>query len=312
VARVEVGAKATDLYSALGVDRSATSDQIRQAYLGKIRQVHPDITGGPDEAAKSLNAAYNVLSDQDQRAAYDASLAGDECPWCGARVPSDAVDVHVMSHIAEAARNGCQVCGRQPARRFTFKANSGFILARQIHEIDGNLCATCVTGVFREMQAHNITRGPWGLISLFMMPIYLIGNWISYGNRRGLTTPKPFDQTFDKATGLGKPVFSRVPVWIVVALISFVGFSVFQSVEADQSGSTSSGSSSGSGFSNPDAGWVVGACADVEATGLVGLTPCSGLHDARIVATPISSTSCPIETDFYVDLTSGVACLVES
>lgn len=294
------------------MSRSATSEEIRQAYVGKIRQVHPDITGGADHKAKDLNAAYNVLSDPEQRAAYDESLLGNECPWCGARVPPDAVESHVAAHLAESVLNGCQVCGRQPVERFSFKANSGFLLARRVYEVAGNLCSTCATGVFREMQAHNITRGLWGVISLFMAPIYLISNWINYSsNRDGLGPPTPYDQIYDQTTGRGKPVFSRVSVLIVVALLAFVGYSVFQDIQADVSATTPTDSSSTIDVTDPDAGWVVGACADVTGE-QVRLTSCTSFADARIVETPMNEQSCPIETDFYVELSRGVACFVEN
>lgn len=89
---------------------------------------------------------------------------------------------------------------------------------------------------------------------------------------------------------------------IAVVLFGVAGFLVF--------GSTSP-TGSPSGVSNPDAGWSVGACADIRGADVV-LVSCSGSSDARIVATPSSEQSCPLETNFYVDLASGVACLVET
>lgn len=95
------------------------------------------------------------------------------------------------------------------------------------------------------------------------------------------------------------------PGLIAVAVILFgiAGFLVF--------GESGSSGESPSGEFNPDAGWSIGACADVSG-GDVILVSCSGSSDARIVATPSSEQSCPLETDFYVDLASGVACLVEN
>lgn len=94
------------------------------------------------------------------------------------------------------------------------------------------------------------------------------------------------------------------PGLIAVAVILFgiAGFAIF--------GDGSSGESR-SGPSNPDAGWTVGACADVTGDDVI-LVSCSGSSDARIVATPSSEQNCPLETDFYVELDDGVACLVET
>lgn len=63
-----------DYYDILGVPRSADEKEIRQAYRRLARQHHPDVNPGDDEAAerfKTINAAYEVLSDADKREKYD-------------------------------------------------------------------------------------------------------------------------------------------------------------------------------------------------------------------------------------------------
>ena len=63
-----------DYYDILGVPRNADEKEIRQAYRRLARQHHPDVNPGDDAAAerfKSINAAYEVLSDTDKRAKYD-------------------------------------------------------------------------------------------------------------------------------------------------------------------------------------------------------------------------------------------------
>ena len=63
-----------DYYDILGVPRTADEKAIRQAYRRLARQHHPDVNPGDDGAAerfKSINAAYEVLSDADKRAKYD-------------------------------------------------------------------------------------------------------------------------------------------------------------------------------------------------------------------------------------------------
>lgn len=63
-----------DYYSVLGVPRDATPAQIKQAFRKLARRYHPDVSKAPDAAArmKAVNEAYSVLSDAEQRAAYDA------------------------------------------------------------------------------------------------------------------------------------------------------------------------------------------------------------------------------------------------
>lgn len=63
-----------DFYDILGVSRTADEKEIRQAYRRLARQHHPDVNPGDGESAerfKSINAAYEVLSDADKRAKYD-------------------------------------------------------------------------------------------------------------------------------------------------------------------------------------------------------------------------------------------------
>ena len=63
-----------DLYSVLGVSRTATEKEIRQAYRRLARQLHPDVNPRDKQAAerfKEANRAYEVLSDAEKRKLYD-------------------------------------------------------------------------------------------------------------------------------------------------------------------------------------------------------------------------------------------------
>lgn len=62
-----------DYYDVLGVQRTASKDELKKAYRRLAREYHPDISkqDGSDEQFKEINEAYEVLSDDDKRAAYD-------------------------------------------------------------------------------------------------------------------------------------------------------------------------------------------------------------------------------------------------
>ncbi len=72
-----------DYYSALGVDRGASTDDIKKAFRRLAMQYHPDRNHEPGAEArfKEVNEAYEVLSDPDKRSAYDrfghAGLGGN-------------------------------------------------------------------------------------------------------------------------------------------------------------------------------------------------------------------------------------------
>src|ERR1700675_3276736 len=63
-----------DYYAALGVKKSASSDDIRKAFRKLARKYHPDVNPGDksaEEKFKTISEANEVLSDPKKRKIYD-------------------------------------------------------------------------------------------------------------------------------------------------------------------------------------------------------------------------------------------------
>jgi curved DNA-binding protein CbpA len=70
--------KFTNYYKLLGIDATVDQQTVKQAYLAKIKEWHPDKnpdrTTEAEEKTKALNQAYQILGNPERRKNYDRML----------------------------------------------------------------------------------------------------------------------------------------------------------------------------------------------------------------------------------------------
>lgn len=63
-----------DYYEVLGINKAASQEEIKKAFRTKAKELHPDRNSdNPNAEAqfKEANEAYDILKDEEKKAAYD-------------------------------------------------------------------------------------------------------------------------------------------------------------------------------------------------------------------------------------------------
>jgi hypothetical protein len=115
------------------------------------------------------------------------------CPRCGqssssaqtaAPVPQSAPPPTVRGPAppyVQPATSRCQSCGaQQPTQRVEFRQNIGLLIMRLTRKVAGQLCPDCIEKHFWSTTLVTLFAGWWGLISLFVTPVFLLLNLASY------------------------------------------------------------------------------------------------------------------------------------
>jgi molecular chaperone DnaJ len=123
-----------DYYKILGVNKSASDEEVKKAYRKLAHQYHPDKAGGNAAQFKEINEAYQVLSDKTKRTQYDrfgtadpmgaggagqwGGFAGGVPPnWEGVNVGFDPSQFGNMGDIGDIFESFFEGMGVRPKRK---------------------------------------------------------------------------------------------------------------------------------------------------------------------------------------------------
>lgn len=105
-----------DHYAILGIDKSATPDQIKKAYRKLASQHHPD-KGGDTAKFQQIQEAYAVLSDPEKKAQYDnPQPQGFRNPPGGFQWNTNGIDINDIFGMAFGDMRSGVRAGRQLLR----------------------------------------------------------------------------------------------------------------------------------------------------------------------------------------------------
>ncbi len=299
-------------YDVLGVEPSASVDEIRARYHELANRYHPDHNGDVPETARrhlddvmsELNVAWATLSEPGMRLDYDRMLRAEHAttttsPSGRGASASPASSSYQSGPVARPRRDDeCIMCGSHPVATVTLRQATGKVIWWVRRQMTAPLCRDCGMAEFRDLQNRTMLTGWWGVISFFANCLFVLSNSGAALKLRNLEPPTRtdlIDVPLPRPLAPGKSIFARPGIWVTAVVVA--GLIVF----AASGGATSPTSS---------AGWSVGSC--VEGTTVASPVDCSESHDGKIIATRADSDHCPFTADGYVDDDSGIVYCIDS
>jgi len=122
------------------------------------------------------------------------------------------------------SETSCRVCHRAPAANVSFHGHEGLLVLMRFSRTEGPFCRECGLAVYRDISAHTLLRGWWGVASLFITAGVLVLNTVRRARVAALAeSSRPVnDRTLDP----GKPLLDRasafgllVPALLVIYVV---------------------------------------------------------------------------------------------
>jgi len=191
------------LYEALGVARTASSEQIQEAYRNLAKQVHPD-AGGNAALFRLVREAYETLIDPAARAVYDDTLAPSKT--AGGR-----------NALRPPGPGECDVCGAHWARQMHLRRHTGMLIMWRVHHLEGQFCQQCGLALFRDYMNWTLMAGWWGVIAFYANLYAIVANWLALRQLsqvplvgRHAVVQAPFAHSLPS----GRPLIARSGIWV--------------------------------------------------------------------------------------------------
>lgn len=92
---------------------------------------------------------------------------------------------------SQSSPPACISCRLQvPTKLVKFQQNIGMVVMRRRWRVSGFMCRRCIRAYFKSYTLTTLFLGWWGVISLLVTPVLLIGNVMEYFKSRGLAEPQ--------------------------------------------------------------------------------------------------------------------------
>jgi len=172
-------------YRILRISTSATPEQIKQAYRALAKALHPDLNRGQDttQAFQTVNEAYSVLSDPQQRAAYDQTGTPQAKPSSG----SSASSRSTPPSNYQVEPYTCVDCGcvSPKLRHIMYTQVISYLIGSYKTNIWGVFCEECAS---KRLTKASLVTGAFGWMSVpgLFYSAHALGRNLTGGQQQNL------------------------------------------------------------------------------------------------------------------------------